>query len=165
MADAVGLRLVGQIAMSERARIGEPADAVKVIAETAGGYIVGEAERVRLETECLRLEAELQDANQKIGLLQTALREADEHLKVDSLGVGLARTIISEAIADSGTGERITHGRHCTCSACAREDWSRITAPCGMHGEACPAVYAPLGSAGSWSVPGSTGDPENEQKR
>jgi hypothetical protein len=24
-----------------------------------------------------------------------------------------------------------------------REDWTRITSPCGMHGEACPAVYAP----------------------
>jgi hypothetical protein len=41
---------------------------------------------------------------------------------------------------------RITHGRHCTCSACAREDWTRPDlGPCGMHGEGCPPVYAPLG--------------------
>jgi hypothetical protein len=38
----------------------------------------------------------------------------------------------------------VTHGRHCTCSACAREDWTRITSPCGMHGPDCPAVYAPI---------------------
>jgi hypothetical protein len=39
---------------------------------------------------------------------------------------------------------KLTHGRHCPCSACEREDWTRITAPCGMHGKDCPAVYAPL---------------------
>lgn len=44
---------------------------------------------------------------------------------------------------------RITHGRHCTCSACARQDWSEPQlAPCGMHGEGCPALYQPLGPAG-----------------
>ena len=40
----------------------------------------------------------------------------------------------------------ITHGRHCPCSACKREDWTRITAPCGMHGPACPSRYAPIPS-------------------
>lgn len=44
--------------------------------------------------------------------------------------------------------EYVTHGRHCTCGACAREDWTRITAPCGMHGSDCPAVYAPFGGSG-----------------
>lgn len=40
---------------------------------------------------------------------------------------------------------RLTHGRHCRCSSCAREDWTNPQlAPCGMHGEACPAVYAPI---------------------
>jgi hypothetical protein len=39
---------------------------------------------------------------------------------------------------------RVTHGRHCLCSACKQEDWTRITSPCGMHGEGCPAVYAPI---------------------
>ena len=44
---------------------------------------------------------------------------------------------------------RITHGRHCTCSACAREDWTNPDlAPCGMHGEDCLALYQPLGFAG-----------------
>lgn len=40
--------------------------------------------------------------------------------------------------------KRVTHGRHCPCSACAREDWTKITGPCGMHGAECPAVYDPL---------------------
>lgn len=44
---------------------------------------------------------------------------------------------------------RITHGRHCVCSACAREDWTNPQlAPCGMHGASCPPVYAPLGRPG-----------------
>lgn len=36
-----------------------------------------------------------------------------------------------------------THGRHCSCSACEREDWTKITGPCGMHGPGCPNVYDP----------------------
>jgi hypothetical protein len=39
-----------------------------------------------------------------------------------------------------------THGRHCPCGACARQDWTKITGPCGMHGKDCPPVYAPLGA-------------------
>lgn len=46
----------------------------------------------------------------------------------------------------TGASMRVTHGRHCPCSACAREDWTKIVAPCGMHGEGCPAVYAPISS-------------------
>jgi hypothetical protein len=39
----------------------------------------------------------------------------------------------------------LTHGRHCPCSACAREDWTNPNlAPCGMHGPTCAAVYAPI---------------------
>lgn len=39
-----------------------------------------------------------------------------------------------------------THGRHCTCSACAREDWTNPNlGACGMHGPGCPAVYDPYG--------------------
>lgn len=38
---------------------------------------------------------------------------------------------------------RVTHGRHCPCSACRQEDWPSITGPCGMHGAGCPAVYDP----------------------
>ncbi len=45
--------------------------------------------------------------------------------------------------------ERITHGRHCTCSACARADWTNPDlAPCGMHGSSCPRKYQPWGLAG-----------------
>jgi hypothetical protein len=51
-------------------------------------------------------------------------------------------------------GGRITHGRHCTCSACARQDWSEPQlAACGMHGPSCRPVYAPLGPAGSRAEP------------
>ncbi|MFI0434093.1 MAG: hypothetical protein ACH36H_13245 [Candidatus Nanopelagicales bacterium] len=40
---------------------------------------------------------------------------------------------------------RLTHGRHCRCTPCAREDWTRPDlAHCGMHGPSCPAVYAPF---------------------
>lgn len=40
---------------------------------------------------------------------------------------------------------RLTHGRHCPCSACARENWANPRlAPCGMHGSSCAPVYAPI---------------------
>jgi hypothetical protein len=46
-------------------------------------------------------------------------------------------------------GERVTHGRHCICSACAAQDWAEPgLAACGMHGPSCPPVYAPIGPAG-----------------
>ena len=49
--------------------------------------------------------------------------------------------------------ERITHGRHCICSACAAEDWSNPElAPCGMHGRACAPAYQPWGLAGQLHV-------------
>ncbi len=45
--------------------------------------------------------------------------------------------------------ENMTHGRHCRCSACARQDWADPQlAPCGMHGRSCPPVYAPYGTLG-----------------
>ena len=45
--------------------------------------------------------------------------------------------------------QRITHGRHCTCTPCRVEDWTNpALAPCGMHGRDCPREYAPLGGAG-----------------
>lgn len=48
------------------------------------------------------------------------------------------------------SAERVTHGRHCLCGACARQDWAEPQlAPCGMHGSSCPPVYAPLGVAGA----------------
>lgn len=44
--------------------------------------------------------------------------------------------------------QRIAHGRHCTCGACARQDWTDPNLVCGMHGENCPALYQPWGVAG-----------------
>jgi hypothetical protein len=42
----------------------------------------------------------------------------------------------------------LTHGRHCRCSACARQDWTDPSlAHCGMHGPSCPAVYDPEAEA------------------
>jgi hypothetical protein len=50
--------------------------------------------------------------------------------------------------------QRISHGRHCTCGACAAEDWTDPDlAPCGMHGSACPALYQPWGVAGTYFDP------------
>lgn len=47
--------------------------------------------------------------------------------------------------------KRITHGRHCTCGACASEDWTNPRlAPCGMHGSSCPREYQPLGRPGMY---------------
>jgi hypothetical protein len=59
-------------------------------------------------------------------------------LRSESLAAGL--------LADQNERKKpITHGRHCSCSACAREDWTQPhLAPCGMHGPTCPPVYAPL---------------------
>jgi hypothetical protein len=45
----------------------------------------------------------------------------------------------------TAAGRTVTHGRHCPCSACAREDWANPgLAHCGMHGPSCPPVYAPV---------------------
>lgn len=39
----------------------------------------------------------------------------------------------------------LTHGRHCPCTACRLEDWTRADlGDCGMHGDACPRVYDPV---------------------
>ena len=47
----------------------------------------------------------------------------------------------------AGSSPQPTHGRHCSCTSCAQEDWTRADlAPCGMHGVDCPPVYAPVGS-------------------
>jgi hypothetical protein len=49
-----------------------------------------------------------------------------------------------------GRPTRVTHGRHCTCSACAQEDWTNPElAPCGMRGPSCPREYQPIGPAGT----------------
>lgn len=57
---------------------------------------------------------------------------------------------LEELIALPVRRRRITHGRHCTCSACAREDWTNPDlAPCGMHGSDCPALYQPVAAAGT----------------
>ena len=61
----------------------------------------------------------------------------------------------------SSEPRKITHGRHCICSACAAEDWTNPQlACCGMHGPSCPREYAPLGGAGQ-RVPSSEPRPEN----
>jgi hypothetical protein len=47
-------------------------------------------------------------------------------------------------VADRLADPAHTHGRHCRCTPCARQDWSLPhLAPCGMHGASCPAVYQP----------------------
>lgn len=58
------------------------------------------------------------------------------------------RFISAEPLLGPLVGEKISHGRHCVCSACAAQDWSdpRLSC-CGMHGSSCPPMYAPLGGA------------------
>jgi hypothetical protein len=99
------------------------------------------------EPDHTRLEADL-----------AALREAAQAV-VDAIPVLVspaqkdafwASVAALRAVLASADSERITHGRHCTCSACAREDWTNpALAPCGMHGLFCPALYQPWGPAGS----------------
>jgi len=63
---------------------------------------------------------------------------------------GFSDELIAAVLSEHPEPQRITHGRHCICSACAAQDWSEPQlAPCGMHGPSCPAVYAPLGGAGA----------------
>lgn len=47
------------------------------------------------------------------------------------------------------SGKRITHGRHCECSACAREDWTNPDYDCGMHPKGCAHEYQPWGRPGA----------------
>jgi hypothetical protein len=75
------------------------------------------------------------------------------------------KEIARAALADTADGpprwQKITHGRHCTCSACAREDWTqRRLAPCGMHGSSCPREYQPWGAPGTYTdrQPAGTAD-------
>lgn len=42
-----------------------------------------------------------------------------------------------------GYAIRAKHGRHCSCTPCSQEDWTRVSAPCGIHGPSCPPVYDP----------------------
>jgi hypothetical protein len=67
------------------------------------------------------------------------------------------------ALAARGEPRR-THGRHCPCSACAREDWTNPNlAPCGMHGPSCPAIYDPypkIAAREDIERPGARGGPE-----
>jgi hypothetical protein len=80
-----------------------------------------------------------------IGGRSVAHYRAHVRVRLQEHGYDVAR------LADSrpSDGPRVTHGRHCPCSACAREDWSNpALAHCGMHGPACPGVYAPLMTLG-----------------
>lgn len=41
----------------------------------------------------------------------------------------------------------MTHGRHCTCTPCALEEWANVPVPCGEHPNGCPPempVWRPL---------------------
>ena len=85
------------------------------------------------------------DALRWLGYADQELKRLREELRLPpSPGYALGRPQYAD-------WERVTHGRHCTCSACAREDWTNPgLACCGMHGNDCPALYQPLGRAGEW---------------
>jgi hypothetical protein len=70
-----------------------------------------------------------------------------------------------DALLGQPQGQKITHGRHCTCHSCAAEDWTNADlAPCGMHGEDCPALYRPWGRPGTYFDP-MLGQPDPEVER
>lgn len=57
--------------------------------------------------------------------------------------------LLAGAAAAPARHVTVTHGRHCKCTACARQDWGEPgLACCGMHGPGCPPRYEPLGYAG-----------------
>ena len=99
----------------------------------------------------------LDDALEESDLTEDEMYEAPGTFYVRLLAAKTSLTEVPEALAvlvgyakraEEAEQQRkrrpVTHGRHCKCSACAREDWTRITVPCGMHGPGCPAVYAPI---------------------
>lgn len=52
---------------------------------------------------------------------------------------------IADELAAALEAPRLTHGRHCPCGSCRRQDWTDPKlAHCGMHGPSCPAVYDPV---------------------
>ena len=74
-----------------------------------------------------------------------------EYLELDAVQQDFVERIVDAVlnVKRSPEATSITHGRHCFCSACAREDWTNPElAPCGMHGSSCPRVYAPFGRSG-----------------
>lgn len=78
--------------------------------------------------------------------------DSDEQSRSVPLDAAVAAVREASAPSLPDTDERarkITHGRHCICSACGAEDWTNPQlAPCGMHGSSCPRVYDPWGGAG-----------------
>jgi hypothetical protein len=83
------------------------------------------------------------------------VEETEEELAAVRAELDEAQRALQAAV-----GKKITHGRHCTCTACAQEDWTNPKFVCGMHGSGCPSVYAPLGDAGErLPVPARTDEP------
>jgi hypothetical protein len=116
----------------------------------------------QLGAERRQLRAERDRLSARVTRLEDALRQIVDPSYVGNYDheqvVEIYRKWASQALADSkalaGSSERITHGRHCTCGACAREDWTQShLACCGMHGKDCPPEYQPLGYAGSYVAP------------
>jgi len=112
-----------------------------------------ETEKIERGTEILRLqerEKALREALKEAGLPETAsVQDLIRHHRSNAaLAAGFDRIA---AQRPEEAGGRITHGRHCTCSACAAQDWGEPgLAPCGMHGPSCPAEYQPWGAAGTY---------------
>jgi len=100
-----------------------------------------------------RAHAAMASPHEGHSVIREEFEELWEHVKADTGQSAAAR---AEAIQLAAMAvryvvdlcqPRVTHGRHCPCTACKQEDWTKITAPCGMHGPECPAVYAPVEAA------------------
>jgi hypothetical protein len=125
--------------MPERERPSIGADVV----EAAGEAIVAAEEAEHDPMSTFAIEAAIRAADKARGL-----HEEREELHQAPDGTMLYRRRLASGWTPEA--ERITHGRHCVCSACAAQDWAEPgLAPCGMHGPSCPPVYAPLGAPGN----------------
>jgi hypothetical protein len=90
---------------------------------------------------------------ERLGEALAKIIEAHDEEAGIAFGDDLEAEVLSIARAALSLRERITHGRHCVCSACAAEDWTNPNlAPCGMHGPSCPPVYAPIPREDAWTA-------------
>lgn len=111
-----------------------------------------ELEREKVAAEALQAELDTaKEALEWIGQFAAAHHHDQEsHVLLHALQIDIPSycettlTAISEARLSAADPPQVTHGRHCPCSACEREDWTQPhLAPCGMQGPSCPPVYAP----------------------
>jgi len=66
------------------------------------------------------------------------------------------------------SSNRVTHGRHCSCTPCRAQDWNDPgLAPCGMHPKGCPPDADVIPNRVAWIAALdhalNVGEPSHEQ--